>query len=101
MISLFRRSLGDEWIFYLSSDTVSLFLIVPDVYLLIVLSMPHISKPKKTYDPRQDDEFTTFCLEQKDYTGETFYVLVGTQVTQNYKCSLTLADIQTRWRKQK
>lgn len=65
--------------------------------------MPNIKKSKKSKsdDDRKINDFNDFCLAQKDYHGESFFILNGTQIVQNYKCQLSYEDIVTRFRNQK
>ena len=57
-------------------------------------------KPKKSKVNRDGDTdaFNRFCLQQRDYQKEPFFILEGTQVIQNYKCSLELKSVMNAYR---
>ncbi len=57
-------------------------------------------KPKKKLINRDDDidSFNRFCLQYRDHQKEPFFIMSGTQITQNYRCVLGLKSVMDAYR---
>ena len=62
--------------------------------------MTRTKKLKSKVINRDDDidSFNRFCLQHRDHQKEPFFIMSGTQVVQNYRCSLELKSVTDAYR---
>lgn len=69
--------------------------------------MPPFKKLKKESNAEKEERerrqiyaFNKFACEIKDMNGEPFYYLDGTQITQNFRCTLDVKYVLDKFREQ-